>query len=663
MRWRFTIIILLTSFVLAACGQPQTAQPTTITTLTTPEKAQSRAQATTQPTVAGTATPVIQGLSADQVNGFIAIGELERPPLSRDYVAEENQDIDGDMGYSSMAMMMTYMPDVLVQASDPDPADPYAMSMLPIDTYLTQSSVEATIAFYQTGFAAKGWQAQPVQQQSPDSAALFFEQGQHVVSVLMFTPSKRTELYVMLILTQKPVDAPALNLPLPVNHDIFAANAIPIPPGATLNTSLGNDPLAKSDIYEPHYSLESFWTGSVKFEGYQILELSSSQAETFDFYETLLVHAGWQNNLRILGQNDHGILGTGRILLRFVDNDIQVLTLYQMIHTLNQPTDDKWLLAMTLLTLKPAAPSNFRVDPQAFAPLERFTVSTPPEQVEYQAGNDPILDTFIQSWQAELQAKAQMQANYQNTSRARTICNSMPNTNYTSFFISQASPRQLADFYDQKLTEQGLPLYQPSSDSIRTYYADTGKGGHVVSLVMLDRSSYNPQQSGTLAIIQESTAGRRIMFRGEDHHDNQLFDFVTPLSNTLPLMPNATAYTFKNDVGLDRQVRNWLGDLQYETYSNDCSEVTYLDGATASLLELKSDNEINQIIEFYDSIWLNQGWNKSTLADRHDQYTKQEQGGAVLHTINLRWESASSTMIPLDKTIILIKIDSSVTYR
>jgi hypothetical protein len=660
MRWRFTLNLLLTSFVLAACGQPQTAQPTT---LPTTEKAQSRAQATVQPTIAGTATPVIQGISADQVNGFIAIGELERPPLSRDYVAAENQDIDGDMGYSSMAMMMMYMPDVLAQASDPDPADPYALSMLPIDDYLTESSVEATIEFYQASFATKGWQAQPVQQQSPDSAALFFEQGQHVVTVLMFTPSKRTDLYIMLLLTQKPADAPALTLPLPSNHDIFAANAIPIPPGATLNTSLGNDPFSKSDIYEPHYSIERFWAGSVKFEGYQILEQSSSQAETFDFYETLLVHAGWHNNSRILGQNDHGMLGTGRILLRFVDNDIQVLTLYQMIHTRNQPTDGKWLLAMTLLTLKPAATSNFSIDQQAFAPLERFTVSTPPEQLEYQAGNDPVLDTFIQSWQAELQSKAQMQANYQDNSRVRTICNSMPNTNYTSFFISQASPRQLADFYDQKLTEQGLPLYQPSSDTIRTYYTDTGKGMHGFSLVMLDRSSYNPQQSGTLAIIQESTSERRIMFRGEDHYDNQLFDFVTPLSHSLPLLPNAIPYTLKTDAEIDRQVRNWLGDLQYETYSNDCGEVTYLDGATAALLESKIDNADNEIVEFYDSIWLNQGWNKSTLADRHDQYTKEEQGGAVLHTINLRWESASSTMIPFDKTIILIKIDSNITYR
>ncbi|GAA5529582.1 hypothetical protein [Herpetosiphon gulosus] len=660
MRWRFTIIILLTSFVLAACGQPQTAQPTTITTITATEKAQSRAQATTQPTVAGTAPPVIQGISADQINGFIAIGELERPLLSRDYVAAENQDIDGDMGYSTMAMMMIYMPDLLAQASDPDPADPYALSMLPIDDYLTQSSVEATIAFYQASFATKGWQAQPVQQQSTDEAALFFEQGQHVVTVLMFVPLHSTELYVMLILSQKPVDAPALTLPLPSNHDIFAANAIPIPPGATLNTNLGNDPLAKSDIHEPQSSLEQFWAGAVEFEGYQILELSSSQEETFDFYETLLVHAGWHNNSRILGQNDHGIPGMGKILLRFVGNDIQVLTLHRMIHTLNQPTDDKWLLAMSLLTLKPTDPTTFNFDPSAFATPNQFVVPTPPEQVEYQVGNDPILDTLIQSWQVELQEKARMQAAGFGIREPLTICNSMPNINYHSFFISQTSPRQLAEFYDQKLAEQGLPLYQPSSDTIRTYYADTGMGKHVVSLVMLDRSSYNQQQSGTLAIIQESTSERRIMFRGEDHYDNQVIDFVTPLSHTLPLMPNSIAYTIGTDESVDDSIQDWLNDLRYESYSDDCEEVTYLDGTTASVFVPQTGNEI---VEFYDSIWLGQGWKKFTLEEGHERYTKEEQGGAVLHTINLRWETKLTDLIPNEQLFLLIKIDSNITYR
>ena len=648
MQRRSNYWFLLISFVLAACGQPDSLLSTSPTV-----------------TMADQANPTSTPINGGQSSDLAIIEQLQRPAQSQPYEFAPNP-MSANINDWLRILMPKVMPDQLMTLDLDSNSNPNDLPIKAIDDYFTDTPIDKLIEHYRTSLAATNWIAQPIQHINPQDTTLIFEHEQTQLYIFIFTPMNTDQLFVSIKLLQTNHSRPNLELPLVNTSDIFTTHDVRFPSDTTINNELLNDPargeLLKRDLLMPIRQLQSFWPGEITLEASLVAETFGSQQITYDLAKAISELGGWQASNTLLGSDSY----IGPPLLRFVDNTIQVLLMNQLSEHeyLAQSSPNDWLLGMHLLTLRSSEQPNFTLDPSFFSPIEALEIPTQPDQQDYQLGTDRLVDSLLYGWQHNQITKTKLQAYINTNYPPESACSpstTNPNSNIRySVFSSDSNPSQISATYKQTLTEPNNWNNLEDDTTFAFYGVRTEQGYHGGTLSLIERSRYNLQLSGSIGIISESTPNSvpQISFRGQEYPSYiGVAWLVEPITHSLPLLPDAMVFNSVSHERFNGYAYGWLRSLNYQRSSNDCKEITYIDGVQALVID---SSDLTLAPNFYDPILLGQGWQKIVMSDQHHRYIKTEQDGKVINTINIRWQLGSRITGDI---IQVVMIDSSITYR
>ncbi len=655
MQQRSKCWMLLISLVLFACGQPDTPRATS-PTVTKPAATATMPAAQANPS----RTPINGGQSSE----LSMIEQLQRPAQSQTYEFAPSP-MSANINDRLSLFMQEFMLDQLMMLDLDSSSNPNDIPIQAIDDYLTDMPIDQVIAHYQTSFASTNWVAQPIQHINPQNAILMFEYEQARLYIFSFTPINTDQLFVSIKLLQTNDARPNLELPLVNTSDIFTAHDLHFPSDTAINNDLLNDSargkLLKRDLLMPIRKLQSFWPGEITLEASLVAETSDSQQLTYNLAKAMAKLGGWQPSNNLLGNDNY----FGPPLLRFVDNTIQVLLMNQLSEHeyLAQSSPNDWLLGMHLVTLRPADQPNFKLDPSFFSPIEALEIPTQPDQQDYQLGTDRLIDSLLYGWQHNQITKTKLQAYINTNSPAESACspstaNPPSNIRY-SVFSSDSNPIQVSATYKQTLTEPNNWHDLGDETTFAFYGVTTEQGYHGGTLNLIERSPYNPQLSGSIGIISESSPHSvpQISFRGQEYpYYIGVAWLVEPITHSLPLLTDTMVFNSVSHERFNGYVYGWLRSLNYQRSSNDCKEITYLDGVQALVI---NSSDLTVAPNFYDPILQSQGWQKIVMSDKHHRYIKPEQDGKRINTINIRWQLGSRIIGGIMQVVM---IDSSVTH-